>query len=132
MKLSEMKVKEFVDELASSSPAPGGGSVAALSASLGAALVAMVSALTVGKEKHRENWEIMEKAGKEATNLKKRLLELMEADTEAFNAFMAALKMPKGTEEEKNRRKEAIQEATKGAIDVPLKTLRACRDCQRL
>jgi glutamate formiminotransferase/formiminotetrahydrofolate cyclodeaminase len=132
MKLSEMKVKEFVDELASSSPAPGGGSVAALSASLGAALVAMVSALTVGKEKHRENWEIMEKTGKEATELKKRLLELMEADTEAFNTFMAALKMPKGTEEEKNRRKEAIQEATKGAIDVPLKTLRACRDVAAL
>lgn len=132
MKLSEMKVKEFADELASSSPAPGGGSVAALSASLGAALVAMVSALTVGKEKHKDNWEIMEKTGKEATELKKRLLELMEADTEAFNTFMAALKMPKETENEKKRRKEAIQEATKGAIDVPLKTLRACRDVAAL
>jgi glutamate formiminotransferase/formiminotetrahydrofolate cyclodeaminase len=127
-----MKVKEFADELASSSPAPGGGSVAALSASLGAALVAMVSALTVGKEKHKDNWEIMEKTGKEATELKKRLLELMEADTEAFNTFMAALKMPKETEDEKKRRKEAIQEATKGAIDVPLKTLRACRDVAAL
>ncbi|MFP4482955.1 MAG: cyclodeaminase/cyclohydrolase family protein [Thermovirgaceae bacterium] len=132
MKLSEMKVKEFADELASSSPAPGGGSVAALSASLGAALVAMVCALTVGKEKHKDSWEIMEKAGKEATELKKRLLELMEADTEAFNSFMAALKMPKETEDEKDRRREAIQEATKGAIDIPLKTLRACRDVAAL
>lgn len=132
MKLSEMKLKEFTDELASESPAPGGGSVAALSASLGAALVAMVARLTVGKEKHRDNWEIMEKAGREALELKARLLDLMEADTEAFNVFMAALKMPKGTEEEKNRRKESIQEATKGAIDVPLKTLRACRDVTAL
>jgi glutamate formiminotransferase/formiminotetrahydrofolate cyclodeaminase len=74
----------------------------------------------------------MEKTGKEATELKKRLLELMEADTEAFNTFMAALKMPKETEDEKKRRKEAIQEATKGAIDVPLKTLRACRDVAAL
>jgi glutamate formiminotransferase/formiminotetrahydrofolate cyclodeaminase len=128
MKLSEMKIDEFVKELASDSPAPGGGSVAALSASLGAALVSMVSALTAGKEKYRDNWEDMEKAGKEARELQARLLELMEEDTQAFNAFMAALKLPKDTEEQKTRRKEAIQEATRGAIDVPLKTLKACRD----
>ncbi len=132
MKLSEMKISEFVEDLSSDSPAPGGGSVAALSASLGAALVSMVSALTVGKEKYRDNWEDMEKAGKEARELQARLLELMEEDTQAFNAFMAALKLPKDTEEQKAHRKEAIQEATKGAIDVPLKTLEACRDVAAL
>jgi len=132
MKLSEMKIDEFVKELASDSPAPGGGSVAALSGSLGAALVSMVSALTVGKEKYRDNREVMEKAGEEARELQTRLLELMEEDTKAFNAYMAALKLPKETEEQKARRKEAIQEATKGAIDVPLKTLEACRDVAAL
>ncbi|MDK2846586.1 MAG: methenyltetrahydrofolate cyclohydrolase, partial [Synergistales bacterium] len=104
MKLSEMKIDEFVKELASDSPAPGGGSVAALSGSLGAALVSMVSALTVGKEKYRDNREVMEKTGEEARELQTRLLELMEEDTKAFNAYMAALKLPKETEEQKARR----------------------------
>lgn len=132
MKLSEMTVKEFVEELASDSPAPGGGSAAALAASLSAALVSMVAALTVGKEKYRDNWKVMEEVGKKAADLKIRLLELMEEDTEAFDAFMAALKLPKEREDEKARRRKAIQEATKGTIDVPMKTLRACRDVTAL
>jgi glutamate formiminotransferase/formiminotetrahydrofolate cyclodeaminase len=126
MKLSELTVKGFVEELASDSPAPGGGSVAALVASLGAALTSMVGSLTVGKEKYRDNWEDMEEVRTEGNELHARLLELMEADTEAFNAFMAAMKLPKGTDEEKAARREAMQQATRGAIDVPLNTLHCC------
>ncbi|MCF7935939.1 MAG: cyclodeaminase/cyclohydrolase family protein [Synergistales bacterium] len=128
MKLSEMTVQDFVGELASDSPAPGGGSVAALAASLGAALTAMVASLTVGKEKHREHWEAMEEVRRKGGDLHARLLQLMEADTEAFNAFMAALKLPKETEEQKAARKEQLQKAKRGAIEVPMDTLRCCAE----
>ena len=88
MNLSEMTLRSFVQELASDSPAPGGGSVAALAASMGAALVSMVASLTVGKEKYRDNWEAMEEVRARGNELHARLLDLMEADTEAFNAFI--------------------------------------------
>ncbi len=126
MKLSELTVKGFVEELASNSPAPGGGSVAALVASLGAALASMVGSLTVGKEKYRDNWEAMEEVRREGERLHADLLKLMQEDTEAFNAFMAAMKLPKTTDEEKAVRREAMQEATRGAIAVPFRTLRCC------
>ncbi len=126
MKLSDLTVKGFVEELASDSPAPGGGSVAALAGSLGAALSAMVAGLTVGKEKYKENWEIMEKVQAEGTALQNRFLELMEEDTEAFNGFMDAMKLPKSTDEEKAARSQAMQEATKKAIMVPFETMKQC------
>ncbi len=126
MKLSELTVKGFVEELASDSPAPGGGSVAALAGSLGAALSAMVAGLTVGKEKYKENWEVMSGVQTEGKNLQNRFLELMEEDTQAFNVFMAAMKMPKGNDQEKAARSEAIQQATKKAIEVPFETLKQC------
>jgi len=127
MKLAELTVKAFTDELASSSPAPGGGSVAALAASLGSALSSMVGRLTVGKEKYKENWESMEKVIESGDALKERFLKLMEEDTEAFNDFMAAMKMPKDTEEQKAARSKAMQEGLKKAVQVPLETLKACR-----
>lgn len=126
MKLSELTVNGFVKELASKSPAPGGGSVAALVASLGTALTAMVAELTVGKEKYKDNWEDMDKVLSRAKDLQPRFLELMEKDTEAFNGFMAAIKMPKNTEEEKSTRSEAIQQATKRAVKVPFETMQRC------
>ncbi|SMG20196.1 cyclodeaminase/cyclohydrolase family protein [Dethiosulfovibrio salsuginis] len=126
MKLSDLTVKGFVEELASESPAPGGGSVAALAGSLGAALSVMVAGLTVGKEKYKDNWEIMEKVQADGTALQNRFLELMEEDTEAFNGFMAAMKMPKATDEEKAARSKAMQEATKKAIEVPFETMKEC------
>ncbi len=132
MKLAELTVEGFTNELASESPAPGGGSVAALAACLGASLTSMVASLTVGKEKHRENWTAMEKTREEANHLRSRLLELMEEDTRAFNAFMAALRMPKDTDEQKADRSRAIQQATREAIDVPLETLKRCSDVVRL
>ncbi|AER66108.1 Glutamate formimidoyltransferase [Thermovirga lienii DSM 17291] len=127
MKLAELTVKAFTDELASSSPAPGGGSVAALAASLGSALSSMVGRLTVGKEKYKDNWESMEKVIESGDALKDRFLKLMEEDTEAFNDFMAAMKMPKDTEEQKAARSKAMQEGLKKAVQVPLETLKACK-----
>ena len=127
MKLAELTVKAFTDELASSSPAPGGGSVAALAASLGSALSSMVGRLTVGKEKYKDNWESMEKVIESGDALKDRFPKLMEEDTEAFNDFMAAMKMPKDTEEQKAARSKAMQEGLKKAVQVPLETLKACK-----
>ncbi|EHM10041.1 methenyl tetrahydrofolate cyclohydrolase [Thermanaerovibrio velox DSM 12556] len=126
MSLQDMTVKSFVEELASDSPAPGGGSVAALCGALGGALATMVARLTVGKEKYKESWDVMEKVISDGLALNKKFLELMEEDTESFNQFMAARKMPKDTDQEKAARAQAIAEASKRTAMVPLATLRSC------
>ncbi|ACZ19145.1 Formimidoyltetrahydrofolate cyclodeaminase [Thermanaerovibrio acidaminovorans DSM 6589] len=126
MKLQDMTVASFVAELASDSPAPGGGSVAALCGALGGALSAMVATLTVGKEKYKDSWEVMERVAEDARGLYGRFLDLMEEDTEAFNAFMAARRMPKETPEEKALRAKAMDEASRRTALVPLNTLRLC------
>jgi glutamate formiminotransferase/formiminotetrahydrofolate cyclodeaminase len=125
MKLAEVSVTEFVRELSKDSPAPGGGSVAALGGALGAALCAMVSKLTFGKEKYRDAWEVMEQLKREADELAKGFLLLMDEDTLAYNEVVAAMKMPRGTEEQKSARKQALQDASKKAALVPLETLKA-------
>ena len=99
MKFERMEIRAFIDELASDSPAPGGGSVAALCASLGAALVSMVANLTIGKEKYMDSWQVMEDTVGKSESLRFKLVDLMNRDTESFNSFMAAMKMPKATEE---------------------------------
>lgn len=98
-----------------------------MAASLGSALSSMVGRLTVGKEKYKDNWESMEKVIESGDALKDRFLKLMEEDTEAFNDFMAAMKMPKDTEEQKAARSKAMQEGLKKAVQVPLETLKACK-----
>lgn len=127
MELSRMTLKEFAKELASDSPAPGGGSVAALCGSLGAALSVMVTNLTIGKEKYRDVWDEMGKVQREAKELQTRFLSLMEQDSEAFNTYFAAMKMAKETEEEKALRTAKMQEGLKEAALVPLETLTACQ-----
>ncbi len=130
--LVDMEIKEFMDELSRDSPAPGGGSVAALNGALGASLASMVANLTYGKKKYKEYWEDMLRIGKNAQDLKYEFLKLVDEDTKAFDKFMEALKLPKKTEEEKKIREEKIQEATKNAIEVPLKTLRLSREIIKL
>ena len=116
----------FLDEVASSSPAPGGGSVAALSGALGAALSSMVCNLTRGKQGYEtvqdEIREILEKS----EGLRKDLTDLIDKDTDAFNEVMKALKMPKETEDQKEQRRNAIQTTFKQAAEVPLETARKC------
>jgi glutamate formiminotransferase/formiminotetrahydrofolate cyclodeaminase len=130
-KLASMDLRAFLDELASSSPAPGGGSVAALSGALGAALVEMVGQLTLGKEQYRESWEEMRTAVERCKALRRRLLELVDEDTVAFNDVMSAFKMPKGTDAEKAARSAAIQLGYRKAIDTPLSTAMCCIDVMK-
>ena len=121
--LKDMKVNEFADELASDSPAPGGGSVAALLGSMAASLSCMVSNLTYYKKKYAKSKEMMGEVGEQAQLLKQRLLNAIDEDTEAFNRMAAAGRLPKNTDEEKALRDEAMEEANKYAMQVPFTTM---------
>jgi len=124
--LASMKVNEFLSELASSSPAPGGGSVAALSGALGAALSSMVCQLTIGKEKYVEVQDEIKNTLRKSERLQKELIKLIDIDTEAFNDVIKAFKMPKDTDKQKEKRKKAIQDGYKIAAKVPLETAKFC------
>ncbi len=123
-RLWKMSVREFANEVSSESPAPGGGSVAALAGALSAALSSMVTNLTFGKKGFEEVKQAMKEVGEKAQQLKDEYLSLIDRDSEAFNAVMSAMKLPKKTDEEKAAREKAIEEATKQATLVPLETLR--------
>lgn len=127
MKLAEMQVTEFVNLMASDAPAPGGGSAAALEGAVGAALTAMVCALTVGKKKYADVQELAVESQKKADDLKARFVDVMDRDTEAFNAVSAVFAMPKDTDEQKAARKAAMQEALKGCTKTPFEMMQlAC------
>ncbi len=127
MKLADMQVTEFVNLMASDAPAPGGGSAAALEGALGAALTAMVCALTVGKKKYADVQELAVESQKKADDLKARFVDVMDRDTEAFNAVSAVFAMPKDTDEQKAARKAAMQEALKGCTKTPFEMMQlAC------
>ena len=130
--LASKPINEFLNELASSSPAPGGGSVAALSAALGTALTSMVCHLTIGKKKYAEVQGEMEATLKRAEELRASFTELVEKDTEAFNAVMEAFALPKATEDEKRTRSTAIQGATRNATLVPLRVMELCAEAMPL
>jgi formiminotetrahydrofolate cyclodeaminase len=130
--LKEMTLKEFGEVLGSNSPAPGGGSVAALSGMLGANLVSMVCRLTIGKKGYEGNEEEASTVLGEADRLAQSLLSRIDLDTEAFNEVMAGFKLPKVTDEEKAARTAAIQEGYKSAIQSPQDIARECLDVLRL
>ena len=119
VKISEMKVRELVDEVASKSPTPGGGAVGATVASLGAALIEMVANLTLGKKGYEEYEAEMERVVAEADYRRKKLLESADDDIKAFDEVMSALKLPKSTPQEKEERKSVLQESLKKACEVP-------------
>ncbi|WP_371368349.1 Methenyltetrahydrofolate cyclohydrolase [Sporomusa rhizae] len=118
--LIQMKVNDFLEELASNSPAPGGGSISALAGSLGGALAAMVCRLTIGNSKYAEVQSEVEAILTEADQLRGELARCVDADTEAFNKVMDAYKLPKATDEEKAARSKAIQQAMQHAANLPL------------
>lgn len=128
--LMDMTLRDYSDVLASSEPAPGGGSTAALSGVLGAALTMMVVNLSVGKKNYESlDEKIKSEFIKEAENVKalqKELSGLVDEDTKAFNKFMEAVKLPKDTEEQKQLRAEKMQEASLYALQVPLRTAECC------
>ena len=127
-KLVDLKVKSFLDEVASESPAPGGGSVAALAGALGAALSAMVCNLTLNKEKFASVHDEIEEVLERCEHTRERLTDIIDKDTEAFNKVIDAIKLPKDTEEEQKKRKKELQKALKGAALVPLETARLCAE----
>ena len=118
--LKDLSVEQFVAVTASDAPAPGGGSVSALAAGLGAALAEMVANLTIGKEKYVDVDSQMRQAAQQATQLRTELTAAIQKDTESFTAYMTALKLPKDTEEQKAARRQAMQDGLKEAALVPL------------
>jgi len=118
--LKDMTVKEFIYETASDSPAPGGGSIAALSAASAAALIEMVANLTLIKKGYEDVKEEMEEIKKVSSEYKEKFINYIDEDSDSFNKIMAAFKMPKETEEQKKERSKIIQEGFKGAATVPL------------
>lgn len=118
--LSNMTVKEFLNETASNSPVPGGGSIAALSAGASAALASMVANLSIGKKGYEEVEEEMKEIAKEGELLRNKLVEDIDRDADSFFKVMNAFKLPKETDEEKKERTRVIQESFKEAASVPL------------
>ena len=126
--LASSKVYAFANDLSSDSPAPGGGSVSALSGTLAASLTAMVANLTFGKKKWDPLYDQMCRIGHESQCLKEKLLKLIDADTEAFNHVLEAYRMSQENNENVMLRNGAIENAIKVATDIPFQTLQCCRN----
>lgn len=126
------QVGPFLEELASSSPVPGGGSVAALSAAMGAALLVMVCDLTMGRKRFAEVQDRVRDLRAEAQNMLRRATELADEDAEAYGRVAQAMALPRETDAEKTSRRERIQDALKGAALPPLETMRVASGVARL
>jgi glutamate formiminotransferase/formiminotetrahydrofolate cyclodeaminase len=122
-KLVKMPLRDFADETASESPAPGGGSIAAYVGALGASLATMVANLSSHKKGWDERWSEFSDWAEKGQSYKEELIKLVDADTRAFNGIMAAFGLSKSTPAEKAIRQQAIQEATKTAIEVPFRVM---------
>ncbi len=130
--LTQKPVDTFLDELASSAPAPGGGSAAALGAAMGAALVSMVANLTVGKKKYADVQADIQHILSQSETLRRRCVKLLEEDVAAYTQVSKAYKMPRDTDEQKEARTAAIQDALKGATAVPMELAETCVEILRL
>ncbi|MEW5784919.1 MAG: cyclodeaminase/cyclohydrolase family protein [Bacillota bacterium] len=124
--LKDLSVDQFVREVASASPAPGGGSVAALAGAQAAALLSMYCHLSLNREKFGEAVGLIERTAEEAHALAAALVEAVDLDTAAFNRVMEAFRLPKGIPEEKEQRSRDIQTATIEAARVPMQTAADC------
>lgn len=123
MELRGLIVSEFVESVSSDSPAPGGGSVSALAGSVGAALTCMVSELTIGREKYKEHEELMQDINADMSKIKSKLVLAIDRDKEAFDGVTDVFRMPKETDEEKDKRKVAMQKALKDSVIVPIEVM---------
>lgn len=124
--LVEMKVTDFVDEVSRGSAAPGGGSIAALAGALGAALASMVSNLSANVRGSQDVDKVLNQAAEKCQEIKDQLARGVDEDTQAFNAFMEARRLPSKTEKEKKERQKAMQEGLKKAVSVPMRTAELC------
>ena len=132
IEIKDKSIQSFLDELASKSATPGGGSVAALMGAQSAALTSMVCNLTIGKPKYAEVDAEMQVLLQKSEALREKLTGLIKADVDVFNRLMAAYGLPKETDEEKVTRTEAIQTVLKAATEVPLQCVRACAEAIEL
>ncbi len=130
--LVNQTVVDFVDEVSRDTPAPGGGSIAALAGALGAALASMVANLSVGKGDFDVQYEHLCELAEKAQQIKDDLVRAVDEDTEAFNAVLEAMRMPKDTPEQLAEREKAMQEGYKSAARVPLRTAELCLDAIRV
>jgi len=121
--LLSKNLKEFADVTASESPAPGGGSIAAYVGALGVSLGTMVANLSAHKRGWDDKWEYFSDVAETGQDIKDRLLQLVDEDTKAFNEIISAIRMPKSSVAEKKARKNAMNDATKNAIEVPLQVM---------
>jgi glutamate formiminotransferase/formiminotetrahydrofolate cyclodeaminase len=119
---------DFVDEVSRDTPAPGGGSVAALAGALGGALAGMVANLSVGKGEFDEHYDHLCSIAERAQDVKDALVRGVDDDTRAFDSVIEAMRMPKDTEAERAERARAMEEGYKAATRVPLGTVELCRD----
>jgi methenyltetrahydrofolate cyclohydrolase len=124
--IKNQSIEHFLDNLASKSATPGGGSAAAVMGAQGAALISMVCNLTIGKPKFAEVETDMQNLLQQAETLRQQLTDMIQADVDVFNRVMAAYGLPKETDEEKTVRSGAIQTVLKDATDVPLDCAKAC------
>lgn len=131
-RLIDMTLTEFCHETASESPAPGGGSISAYMGALGSALATMVANLSSHKRGWDERWEEFSRWAEKGKFYHDELLKMVDEDTNAFNRIMDAFSLPKKTDEEKAIRQQAIQDATKFAIEVPFKTMKLCYECMEV
>lgn len=131
-KLVSMDLRAFANETASESPAPGGGSISAYCGALGISLATMVANLSAHKKGWDHQWKTFSDVADKGQYLKDRLLHLVDEDTAAFNKIMAAFGLPKATPEEKAARKQAIQDATLYAIEVPFTVMQLSMDAMHL
>jgi formiminotetrahydrofolate cyclodeaminase len=130
--LAKLTVEDFIEQLASASPTPGGGSASALAGAMAAAMVEMACNLTVGREKFKNVEGEMQTVLGRAKELRKILLDAVDEDTESYSAVSEAYKLPRGTDQEKSARTRAIQEALQGATEVPLRVARAATETSQL
>jgi len=132
VKLIEMSMERLLEDLGAPTPAPGGGSVAALAGALAAALCRMVAGLTAGKEQLADSRPDMERVLRDATALQNRLGDLADEDSRAFRDVIEARRLPRGTAGERKAREKAMQDAVLRSAQAPLSTLRALRELSAL
>jgi len=125
-RFGDLTLRAFVDRLASSDPVPGGGSASAIAGALGAALVAMVASLSVDRPKYAAYAEVHERASAAGKALADRFLGIADEDAAAYGGFAVAMKLPRGTDQEREARTRAMQSAARSAAEVPLACVEAC------
>ena len=128
MGVDNRKLGEYLEAIAAPTPTPGGGSVAALCGALSAALSRMVANLAIGKEGYERDQEDLKALNHRAKDIQDRFLVLMEEDAKAYDAVIAAMRLPKASDSDKAARVRAMQQAYERATMVPLDTMQACSD----